>query len=146
MEHHDHTEQLLLRGRPDDPTPPSAVDIKQVMRRGYRVQARRNAAIGGASAAGVAAIAAVLALSLTGLGDGGRTSDAAQSFPAGEGFDFDPATAAYPPAHPVYDSPDPVGRDLNTAAKDAFGELAADAGVFGADALDYEFPSDEAAL
>lgn len=146
MEHHDHTEQLLLRGRPDDPAPPSAVDVKQVMRRGYRAQARRTAAIGAASTAGVAAIAAVLALSLNGFGDGGQTPDAAQSLPAGEDFDFDPATAAYPPVHPVYDSPDPVGRELNTAAKDAFGRLAADAGIFDADALDYEFPSDEAAL
>jgi hypothetical protein len=145
MEHHDHTEQLLLQGRPDDPVPPSGMDIKQVMRRGYRVQARRNAAIGGASAMGIAAIAAVLALSLTGIGDE-QTPDAAQTFPAGEGFDFNPATAAYPPDHPVYDSPDPVGRELNTAAKDAFGDLAVDAGIFDADALDYEFPSDEAAL
>ncbi|MEV3938451.1 hypothetical protein AB0K52_21050 [Glycomyces sp. NPDC049804] len=146
MEHHDHTERLLLQGRPDDPAPPSAVDIKQVMSRGYRAQARRNAAIGGASAAGVAAIAAVLALSLTGLGDDGRAPDAAQTFPPGEPFDFDPATAAYPPAHPLYETADPVGRELNTAAKEAFGELAVDAGIFDADALDYEFPSDEAAL
>lgn len=146
MEHHDHTEQLLLRGRPDEPAPPSAVDVKQIMRRGYRVQARRNAAIGGASAAGVAAIAAVLALSLTGLGDDGQAPDAAQTFPEGEALDFDPAAAAYPPDHPEFDSPDPVGRELNTAAKEAFGELAVNAGIFDADALDYEFPSDEDAL
>jgi len=146
MEHHDHTEQLLLQGRPDDPAPPSAMDIKQVMRRGYRVQARRNAAIGAASTAGVAAIAAVLALSLTGIGDDGPNSDAALTFPAGEGFEFDPATAAYPPDHPRYDSPDPAGRELNAAAKDAFGDLAVSAGIFDADALDYEFPSDEAVL
>jgi hypothetical protein len=142
MEHHDHTEQLLLRGRPDDPAPPSAMDVKQVMRRGYRAQARRNAAIGGASAVGVAAIAAVLALSLTGIGDDEQTPDVAQTFPATD-FDFDPATAAYPPARPEYDGPDPLGRELNTAAKDAFGQLAVNAGIFDADALDYEFPSDD---
>jgi hypothetical protein len=138
MEDHDDTERLLLRARPDEPAPPSAVDVKQVMRRGYRAQARRNAAIGGASTAGVAAVAAVLALTLT-------TPEGPQSFPAGEGFDFDPATAAYPPVHPVFEEPDPVGRELNTAAKDAFGELAVDAGIFDEDALDYEFPSDEEA-
>ncbi|WP_091027375.1 hypothetical protein [Glycomyces harbinensis] len=129
---------VFVQARPDATPPPSSVDIKRVMREGYRARRRRRAAVGTAAGAGAAAVAAVLALSLT-----GTPGTPEQRFPAGDGFDFDPALAGYPGAA-VYDDADPAGDALNDAVLDAFGDLAADAGFVDEDDLDYERPSDEA--
>jgi hypothetical protein len=139
MQPQDDTGTLIRRARPDTTPRDDSLDLDAIMREGYRARRRSNAVLSGAATAGVAAVAVVLALS-TGVFDMDGDLDHQRGFPAGEPFDFDPATAAYP--EPVHDEWD-VRKGLDAAGKEAFGDLAIDAGFLDADALDYERPSEE---
>jgi hypothetical protein len=136
----DETGTLFRQARPDTTPKDAALDIDAVMRDGYRARRRGFAVIGGAASAGVAAVAAVLALS---LGVTAPVGEPDREIPAAEPFDFDPAHAGYP--GPLYQGTlDDPRRELDPAAKAAFGDLAVEGGFLEAGALDYERPSDEA--
>ncbi|MDA1361640.1 hypothetical protein O1R50_18580 [Glycomyces luteolus] len=62
----DDPEAMFRTALPEAP-PPAAFDLDRIVRDGYRVRRRQRAMVGGAAATGVAAIAAVLALSVLGL-------------------------------------------------------------------------------
>lgn len=139
MSPHLDPQAAFAAARPDDPSPGTAIDVKQAMRQGYRARRRRRAVVGTATASGVCAIAAVLALSVTGLP---ADEPERQAFPAGEGFAFDPANAGYPKNEVGNDwaTPQPA---LQEAADAALGTLAIETGFLADGALDYELPSDE---
>jgi hypothetical protein len=128
-------ETAFAEARPDDSLPGTTVDIKRVMRDGYRARRRNRAVVGGAAATGVGAVAAVLALSVLGL-----PGAEPPRFPAGKDFPFDPAQAGYP--SPAFGDSDVNQPELQEAANDVFGDLAVDAGFLDAGALDYELPSE----
>ncbi|MEU5154643.1 hypothetical protein [Glycomyces sp. NPDC021274] len=140
MSPHLDPETAFAAARPDDPSPGSAVDVRQAVREGYRARRRRRAVLGGATATGVCAVAAVLALSVTGLP---AAEPEPREFAAGEEFGFDPATAGYPEAEFGHDwaAPQPA---LQEAADAVFGPLAIEAGILEDGDLDYELPSDAA--
>ncbi len=133
---------VFRNAMPETTPPPAQFDLDRIVRDGYRARRRQRAVIGGAGSAGVAAVAAVLALS---IGIVPNRDDGTDGPPAAD-FDFDTAMAGYPP-----DATAPVSgidhqmKELTEAAKDAFGDLAVDAGFLGAEGLDYDFPSDEEA-
>jgi hypothetical protein len=138
MRPQDDTGTLIRRARPDTTPRDESLDLDAIMRDGYRARRRNLAVLSGAVTAGVAAVATVLAFS-TGMFDPDGDLDRRRNLPAGEPFDFDPATAAYPdPASDEWD----VMKALDEAGKAAFGDLAIDAGFLDADALDYERPSE----
>jgi hypothetical protein len=135
----DDPEAVFRKAMPQTPPPPARFDLDRIVQDGYRARRRHRAALGGAATAGVAAVAAVLALSVGGLP---RQDEA----PPVTEFDFDTAMAGYPPeAIAPTGEIDPHQRTLTAAAKEAFGDLAADAGFLDAEDLAYEFPSDEEA-
>ncbi|MCD0447204.1 hypothetical protein LO763_26670 [Glycomyces sp. A-F 0318] len=124
---------------PDIEPPPARFDLDRIVQDGYRVRRRHRAVLGGAATTGVAAVAAVLALS-AGVIPGGTTdpADDATSPPPADTEAEDPAMSGYP-----YD--DDWGMVLNEdgeqrsgsellevkeAATEAFGELLAGAGVW----------------
>lgn len=139
MSPHIDPQIAFAAARPDDPSPGTAVDVKQAMRDGYRARRRRRAVLGGTTATGVCAIAAVLALSVTGLPTGDQER---RELPAGEEFAFDPVHAGYPKNEAGNDwaAPQPA---LQEAADAALGALAIETGFLDDGALDYELPSDE---
>jgi hypothetical protein len=136
MDQYDRTRSAFERGRPAGPVPPSAVDIKAVMRHGYRAEARRRAAIGGAVVAGVAALATVLTLSLNTFDPEPDTP------PADDAPSFDPTTAGYPDLT-EFTEPDAAGIALNEASREVFGPLAVEFGFLDEEDLDETPPSED---
>jgi hypothetical protein len=140
MQPQDDTGSLIRRARPDTTLRDESLDLDAILREGYRARRRSRAVLSGAATAGVAAVATVLAFSAGMFDPSGGDLDRQQGFPAGEPFDFDPATATYPdPGDDEWD----VRKGLDEAGKAAFGNLAIDTGFLDADALDYERPSEE---
>lgn len=134
----DETGTIIRRARPDTTPKEAALDIDAVVRDGYRSRRRGFAAVGAAATAGVAAVAAVLALS---LGGPAPLDETVEPLPAGDPFGFDPAQAGYP--GPASEERDPVRAELDAAMRSAFGDLAVGAGFLDAAALDYEPPTEE---
>lgn len=134
---------VFTQARPDEPTPETALDLKRVMREGYRARRRHRAVVGGSAATGVCAVAAVLALSLTGLPEPDTDTDTdtevPQQFPAAD-FGFDPALAGYPADTWDWGVAQP---ELQEAANDVLGTLAIEAGFLDAAALEYDMPSED---
>jgi hypothetical protein len=130
---------VFAQARPDEPTPETALDLKRVMREGYRARRRQRAVVGGAAATGVCAVAAVLALSLTGMPDPVPEEQEQQQFPAAD-FGFDPALAGYPAGTWDWGVAQP---ELQEAANDVLGGLAVEAGFLDAAALEYDMPSED---
>lgn len=137
----DDTGGLIRRARPDTTPKEPSLDIDEAVREGYRFRRRKVALVGGAATAGVAAVAAVLALSLNTFAPAEET-ERGPELPVGGPFDFDPSLAGYP--SPTSATWDDVQWDLDSAARSAFGDLAVDAGFLEADALAYERPSEAA--
>lgn len=139
MNPQDDVATVFAEARPDDPPPRTALDVKQLMRAGYRARRRNRTAIAGAAVAGACAVAAVLTLSVTGL-PGGTEDVERQQFSADEEFGFDPAWAGYPG--------DQTGEwgvaqpELQEAATAVFGDLAVEGGFLDAERLEEEPPSD----
>ncbi|GAA2148885.1 hypothetical protein [Glycomyces algeriensis] len=138
MNPQDDVATVFAEARPDDPPPGTALDIKQVMRDGYRARRRNRAAVAGAAAAGVCAVAVVLAFSVTGLP--GPDTEERQQLPAAD-FGFDPALAGYPSDTWDWGVAQP---ELQEAANDVLGGLAVEAGFVDAAALEYDMPSQDA--
>jgi hypothetical protein len=123
----DDTQRLMRRARPDLDAEEPALDFGRIMREGYRARRRNRLALGSATGAGVTAIAAVLALSVTGLPTGGE--DRAPNEVDGAGGVDDAALAGYP-----FETDEEFGTDeersqLNEAAAAAFGGLLVEAGL-----------------
>ncbi|MEU6249589.1 hypothetical protein [Glycomyces sp. NPDC047010] len=134
MHQHDDPATMLRRARPDTDAEDAPLDLDAVFKAGYRARRRSRALVGGGATAAVAGLAAVLVLSLGG-------APAPQEYPAGDGFDFDPATAGYSgPAPDVWDQRQPA---LDESLRDAFGGLAVDSGFLDEGRLDYDRPSDD---
>lgn len=129
---------------PDAPPPPRELDLDQIVRDGYRARRRHRAAIGGAASTGVAAVAAVLALTVVGLPGGepdpaDDPTGAANSSPPEERVVEDPAMAGYPYDYaweysedPLTNAavPSPEAEEISADATEAFGQLLADAGMW----------------
>jgi len=129
---------VFLKAMPETTPPPAQFDLDKIVRDGYRSRNRHRAVLGGAVTTGVAAVAAVLALSLVGL-----PADRDDGVQSADEFGFDPAMAGYPGSAGSLDKVDVPREALNAAVRDAFGDLAIEAGFLDADALDYELPSAE---
>lgn len=140
MNPQDDVATVFAEARPDDPPPGTPLDIKRVMRDGYRARRRGRAAVAGAAAAGVCAVAAVLALSITGLPGPDPETEERQGNVADQGFGFDPAHAGYPGGQTgEWGVPQP---ELQEAATEVFGTLAVEGGFLDAARLDEEPPHD----
>ncbi|THV28749.1 hypothetical protein [Glycomyces paridis] len=134
MNTHDDPGTLFRQTLTDDEPPPARFDLDRIVRDGYRVRRRQRALLGGAATTGVAAVAAVLALSLAGSPGERRETPAA-------GFDFHTAMAGYP--GPVeYGERDTAADTLTDAAKETLGALAVDGGFLDPEALAYERPTE----
>jgi hypothetical protein len=138
---------VFRQAMPEDEPPPARFDLDRIVRDGYRSRRRHRAMLGGAATSGVAAVAAVLTLSVTGIPGWNHdpvddpTDGAANSAPPEEEeVDVaDAAMAGYPYDHAWEYPTDPetnaivwpeeveaIGAD----AAEAFGQLLADAGVW----------------
>jgi hypothetical protein len=116
--------------------PPARFDLDRIVSDGYRSRRRHRAVLGGAATSGVAAVAAVLALSVTGL-PGGHTDPTEEatgtsSSPPGEERPLidDPAMAGYPYAQYDQWGSDAEAEEVTTAAQAAFKDLTIAAGMF----------------
>ncbi|MCC3765494.1 hypothetical protein K3N28_20745 [Glycomyces sp. TRM65418] len=137
--------EVFRKAMPEAEPPPARFDLDRIVRDGYRVRRRHRAVLGGAAASGVAAVAAVLALSVTGMP--GTPTGAADdpstdaSTPPEAVVVEDPAMAGYPYAEEwgtvadgdwaggVYRENEEAA-EVKAAATEAFGQLLAEAGVW----------------
>ncbi|GAA1692054.1 hypothetical protein GCM10009830_44740 [Glycomyces endophyticus] len=140
MQPHDDTGTMFRQARPDTTPTEAPLDLDTIMRGGYRARRRHRAVIGAAATSGAAVLAAVIALS-AGVFDPAAESAPPHEYPAGAGFDFDPATAAYP-RNSWADEWDDVPGALDAAAEAAFGDLVVNGGFVDARDLAGERPSD----
>lgn len=146
MNLHDDPGAMFRTVLPDTSPPPPDLDLDQIVREGYRARRRHRAVIGGAATTGVAAVAAVLALTVVGL-PGGSPDPAddptggANPPAAEEAVVEDPTTAGYPYREDWGQGPSgdaemgafEPGDELvsvKEAATAAFGPLLADGGAW----------------
>ena len=121
---------------PDTPPPPAQFDLDKIVRDGYRSRNRHRAVLGGAVTTGVAAVAAVLALSVVGFPGGGEDPNGDQA--AEQSNDL--AMSGYPyDEHLATEFDEESGEwigqtdelmEVKEAATAAFGQLLVDAGVW----------------
>jgi hypothetical protein len=133
---------------PDAPPPPRELDLDQIVRDGYRARRRHQMAIGGAATTGVAAVAAVLALTVVGLPDG--TADPAEdpsvaAPPPAEEAPQDPAMSGYPYAEDDQFGTDAERTTLHEGAMAAFQPLLDQVGVELTDDVPLEFNTNQTA-
>lgn len=146
MNQYDDPEAMFRTAMPEAPPPSADLDLDRIVSDGYRSRRRHRALIGGAATTGVAAVAAVLALTVVGLPGGSADpaedpTDGANP-PAGETTVDDPTMAGYPyfenwgmdPASgDVMSGNYTYGEELMSvkdAATAAFGPLLVDGGVW----------------
>ncbi|HEX2142949.1 MAG TPA: hypothetical protein VHG10_00425 [Glycomyces sp.] len=144
MNFHDDPGAVFRKAMPDTPPPSSQLDLDKIVRDGYRTRNRHRALLGGSVTTGVAAIAAVLALSVTGLpgtdDPNGAANDPTESAttPPEEVDVTDAEMAGYPYDHGWGQVEDENGAidwnqeilGVGDAATEAFGQLLADTGVW----------------
>jgi hypothetical protein len=134
---------VFRKAMPEEEPPPGRFDLDRIVRDGYRARRRHRAVLGGAATSGVAAVAAVLALSVTGL-PGGHADPAedptgAATTSPGEEEVVDPEMAGYPYDHAWEYPEDPItnatvaseeAETIGADAAEAFGQLLTDAGIW----------------
>jgi hypothetical protein len=132
---------VFRKAMSDDTPPPARFDLDEIVRDGYRTRNRHRAVLGGAASIGVAAVAAVLALSVTALPGGPEGADdptEAADPPAAETEVEDPSSAGYPysdnwgTADDAFGVPRPTPEllEVKEVATETFGNLLAEAGVW----------------
>jgi hypothetical protein len=117
----DDPEALFRTAAPEPP--PTDFDLDRIVRDGYRVRRRQRAMVGGAAATGVAAVVAVLALTVVGLPGG----DAEPDLPPTEGGE-QPELLGYPFGGEAWGAPEERAR-LEESATAAFKELTIESGL-----------------
>lgn len=135
----DDPEAVFRKAMPDTAPPPARFDLDRIVQDGYRARRRHRAALGAAATGGVAAVAAVLALSVAGFPGIAEDPDVPNPPAAGEAEEF--AMAGYPYAPEDRFGTEEEREALRTAAVDAFGPLLLDTGVTPAEHL--EMPTEE---
>jgi hypothetical protein len=127
---------LLRRARPDTPPDRAALDLDRIVRDGYRARRRSLAVLGAATSAGVASVAAVLALAVSGPppADADPMRDGAVAGGAG-----DSAMSGYP-FEPDEEFGTAAERSrIGEAAAAAFGDLIAESGLLGGSEPELDF-------
>jgi hypothetical protein len=129
---------------PEEEPPPTRFDLDRIVRDGYRARRRHRAVLGGAATSGVAAVAAVLALSVTGIPGftpeptEDQTEEVTSAPDQEEAVVEDPEMAGYPHSDTWGTAPGSGGYrqsseellDVTSAATEVFGPLLANAGVW----------------
>jgi hypothetical protein len=134
----------VFRAAMPEEEPPARFDLDRIVSEGYRSRRRQRAVLGGAATSGVAAVAAVLALSVTGLPGGhiDPSEDATGTSSASPGEDpppiDDPAMAGYPYAQMDEWGSEAEADAVTAAAQAAFKDLTIAAGMF--DESEFEPP------
>lgn len=143
MNLHDEDPKAVFRqAMPEGEPPPARFDLDRIVRDGYRARRRHRTVLGGAATSGVAAVAAVLTLSVTGIPGWNPdpaedpTGEAANSVPPEEEVIEDFAMAGYPYAQMDNWGSDSEASEVSAAAQAAFKELTVAAGMF--DESDFE--------
>ncbi|WP_199035977.1 hypothetical protein [Glycomyces salinus] len=130
--------EAIGRALPDT-EPPTQFDLDRIVADGYRTRRRNRAVLGGATAAGVSALAAVTALAFTLNSPQDPGPQAADGFEVDQGL----VMSAYAEADWYRTEAAAIeAQELTEAAKAEFGDLLVEAGYVEEGDLDYSPPSD----
>lgn len=144
MNQYDDPEAMFRTAMPEAPPPSADLDLDRIVSDGYRSRRRHRALIGGAATTGVAAVAAVLALTAVGL-PGDPTDDPTNAVPpaAEEGSVEDASMSGYPYAPNEEFGGEEERALLHEGAVAAFKPLLDQVGVVLTDDVPLEFTSNQ---